>query len=167
MAVDQFGHGFEGAVFVVYLSLLVNPRYPAAQYALFSGLAFLIPRLLAGLSGVFQKAIGYDGFFIMAGTMSVAVLVLLPFIVRAKPRPDDDPNETGAVAACPSRRRSRTLRAARRLWPASRAPRPGHRRSIRCLRPATSGAGTIRHGRDPFGRRGRRQGWASDSSVEV
>jgi PAT family beta-lactamase induction signal transducer AmpG len=99
MAVDQFGHGFEGAVFVVYLSLLVNPRYPAAQYALFSGLAFLIPRLLAGLSGVFQKAIGYDGFFIMAGTMSVAVLVLLPFIVRAKPRPDDDPNATGAVAA--------------------------------------------------------------------
>jgi PAT family beta-lactamase induction signal transducer AmpG len=99
MAVDQFGHGFEGAVFVVYLSLLVNPRYPAAQYALFSGLAFLIPRLLAGLSGVFQKAIGYDGFFIMAGTMSVAVLVLLPFIVRAKPRPDDDPNATGAAAA--------------------------------------------------------------------
>jgi PAT family beta-lactamase induction signal transducer AmpG len=48
---------------------------------------------------VFQKAIGYDGFFIMAGTMSVAVLVLLPFIVRAKPRPDDDPNATGAVAA--------------------------------------------------------------------
>ena len=98
MAVDQFGHGFEGAVFVVYLSLLVNPRYPAAQYALFSGLAFLIPRLLAGLSGIFQKAIGYDGFFIMAGTMSVAVLVLLPFIVRARPRPDDAP-ETESVAA--------------------------------------------------------------------
>ncbi|MGN6818567.1 MAG: permease [Sphingomonas sp.] len=99
MAVDQFGHGFEGAVFVVYLSLLVNPRYPAAQYALFSGLAFLIPRLLAGLSGIFQKAIGYDGFFIMAGTMSVAVLVLLPFIVRARPRPDDDPGFPEAVAA--------------------------------------------------------------------
>jgi len=99
MAVDQFGHGFEGAVFVVYLSLLVNPRFPAAQYALFSGLAFLIPRLLAGLSGVFQKAIGYDGFFIMAGTMSVAVLVLLPFIVRAKPRPDDDPDAAEVVAA--------------------------------------------------------------------
>ncbi len=29
MALDQFGHGFEGAVFVVYLSLLVNPRFPA------------------------------------------------------------------------------------------------------------------------------------------
>ncbi|CAN5366350.1 MFS transporter [soil metagenome] len=91
MAVDQFGHGFEGAVFVVYLSLLVNPRFPGAQYALLSGLAFLIPRLLAGLSGVFQKAIGYDGFFIMAGAMSVGALIFLPFILRAKPRPDDSP----------------------------------------------------------------------------
>jgi MFS transporter, PAT family, beta-lactamase induction signal transducer AmpG len=88
MALDQFGHGFEGAVFVVYLSLLVNPRFPGAQYALLSGLAFLIPRLLAGLSGVFQKAIGYDGFFIMAGTMSIAAILFLPFIVRAKPRAD-------------------------------------------------------------------------------
>ncbi len=88
MALDQFGHGFEGAVFVVYLSLLVNPRFPGTQYALLSGLAFLIPRLLAGLSGVFQTAIGYDGFFIMAGTMSVAALVFVPFIVRARPRPD-------------------------------------------------------------------------------
>ncbi|MDB5676009.1 MAG: putative ampG protein [Sphingomonas bacterium] len=90
MAVDQFGHGFEGAVFVVYLSMLVNPRFPGAQYALLSGLAFLLPRLLAGLSGVFQKAIGYDGFFIMAGTMSLAAIVFLPLIIHARPRPDDD-----------------------------------------------------------------------------
>lgn len=89
MAVDQFGHGFEGAVFVVYLSMLVNPRYPGAQYALLSGLAFLLPRLLAGLSGVFQTAIGYDGFFIMAGAMSLGALVFLPLIIRAQPRPDD------------------------------------------------------------------------------
>ncbi|MFD1612272.1 permease [Sphingomonas tabacisoli] len=89
MAIDQFGHGFEGAVFVVYLSMLVNPRYPGAQYALLSGLAFLLPRLLAGLSGVFQKAIGYDGFFLMAGAMSLGALIFLPFILRANPRADD------------------------------------------------------------------------------
>ncbi|HWK36218.1 permease [Sphingomonas sp.] len=94
MAVDQFGHGFEGAVFVVYLSMLVNPRFPGAQYALLSGLAFLLPRLLAGLSGVFQKAIGYDGFFIMAGTMSLAAVVFVPFIVRARARADDSDQVT-------------------------------------------------------------------------
>lgn len=89
MGIDQFGHGFEGAVFVVYLSMLVNPRYPGAQYALLSGLAFLIPRLLAGLSGVFQKQMGYDGFFWMAGAMSLGALIFLPFILRARPREPD------------------------------------------------------------------------------
>lgn len=98
MAVDQFGHGFEGAVFVVYLSMLVNPRYPGAQYALLSGLAFLLPRLLAGLSGVFQTAIGYDGFFIMAGAMSLGATVLVPWIVRSRPRQADDAGE-GSVSA--------------------------------------------------------------------
>lgn len=88
MAIDQLGNGMAGAVFVVYLSLLVNPRFPGTQYALLSGLAFLLPRLLAGLSGVFQQAIGYDGFFVMAGAMSIAAIVLIPLVVRARPRSD-------------------------------------------------------------------------------
>ena len=37
---------------------------------------------------MFQQAIGYDGFFIMAGTMSIAAVVFLPFIVGARPQPD-------------------------------------------------------------------------------
>ena len=98
MAADQFGHGFEGAVFVVYLSMLVNPRYPGAQYALLSGLAFLLPRLLAGLSGVFQTMMGYDGFFVMAGAMSLGATALVPWIIRSRPRPDDDIDEGYATA---------------------------------------------------------------------
>lgn len=88
--VDQFGHGLAGAVFVVYLSVLVNPRYPAAQYAFLSGFAFLFARLLAGASGVIQKAIGYDGFFLMSGAMSLAAILFLPFIVRVVARASDE-----------------------------------------------------------------------------
>eukprot|EP01035_Chromulina_nebulosa_P027428 gene27428-36079_t len=62
-ALDQFAHGLEGAIFVVYLSLLVNPKYPAAQYAFLSGFAFLLPRLLQGAGGNIVEAVGYDGFF--------------------------------------------------------------------------------------------------------
>lgn len=89
MAVDQFGHGFAGAIFVVYLSMLVNPKYPGPQYAFLSGFAFLLPRLLAGASGAIQQQIGYAGFFWMSGAMSLASVVLLPIVVRAKARPDD------------------------------------------------------------------------------
>lgn len=86
VAVDQFGNGFAGAVFVVYLSMLVSPTHPGAQYALLSGFAFLLPRLLAGASGTMQTQIGYDGFFLLSGALSFAAIFLLPVIARVKGR---------------------------------------------------------------------------------
>jgi PAT family beta-lactamase induction signal transducer AmpG len=88
---DQFGNGFAGAVFVVYLSMLVNPRFPGAQYAFLSGFAFLLPRLLAGASGAIQTRIGYDGFFLLTGALSLAAIPLLPLIGRMGPRADEVP----------------------------------------------------------------------------
>ena len=86
VAVDQFGNGLAGAVFVVYLSMLVNPRFPAAQYAFLSGFAFLLARLLAGASGEMQQVIGYDGFFILTGAASIAAIAFLPFLARIRSR---------------------------------------------------------------------------------
>jgi PAT family beta-lactamase induction signal transducer AmpG len=86
VAVDQFGNGFAGAVFVVYLSMLVSPTYPGAQYALLSGFAFLLPRLLAGASGSMQTQIGYDGFFLLSGGLSFGAIFLLPIVARVKGR---------------------------------------------------------------------------------
>ncbi len=85
-AADQFGNGFAGAVFVVYLSLLVNPRYPGAQYAFLTGFAFLLPRLLAGAGGTMVGAIGYDGFFLLSGVLSLAAIVFLPALRHIAPR---------------------------------------------------------------------------------
>lgn len=83
---DQFGNGFAGTVFVVYLSMLVNPRFPGAQYAFLSGFAFLLPRLLAGASGSMEAEIGYDGFFLLSGALSMAAVLFLPVIARIRPR---------------------------------------------------------------------------------
>lgn len=89
-AADQFGNGIAGAVFVVYLSMLVNPRYPGAQYAFLSGFAFLLPRLLAGASGSMQARIGYDGFFLLSGALSLAAVLFLPLLARIRPRAPDE-----------------------------------------------------------------------------
>jgi len=95
-AADQFGNGMAGAVFVVYLSMLVNPRYPGAQYAFLSGFAFLLPRLLSGAGGGIVEGLdqagyrGFDLFFILSGVLSLAALLFLPAIRRARPRPPDD-----------------------------------------------------------------------------
>ncbi len=95
-AADQFGNGMAGTVFVVYLSLLVNPRYPGAQYAFLSGFAFLLPRLLSGAGGAMVESFdragyrGWDLFFLLSGILSLAALLFLPLIGRARPRPADD-----------------------------------------------------------------------------
>jgi PAT family beta-lactamase induction signal transducer AmpG len=97
-AADQFGNGMAGTVFVVYLSLLVNPRYAGAQYAFLSAFAFMLPRLLSGAGGAIVESLdragyrGFDLFFILSGVMSLAALLFLPFIAGARPRaPDDEP----------------------------------------------------------------------------
>ncbi len=82
---DNFGNGMAAAVLVVYLSVLVNPKYPAAQYAFLAGFAFLLPRLLAGASASIQGDIGYDGFFALSGALSLASILLLPFL-RSDPK---------------------------------------------------------------------------------
>ncbi|MBA3677586.1 MAG: MFS transporter [Sphingosinicella sp.] len=95
-AADQFGNGMAGTIFVVYLSMLVNPRYPGAQYAFLSGFAFLLPRLLAGAGGSIVEGLdsagypGFDLFFILSGVLSLAALILLPIIGNARPRAPDD-----------------------------------------------------------------------------
>jgi MFS transporter, PAT family, beta-lactamase induction signal transducer AmpG len=94
-AADQFGNGMAGTVFVVYLSLLVNPRYPGAQYAFLSGFAFLLPRLLSGAGGAMVKSFdamginGFDAFFLLSGIASLAAVLFLPLLARIRPREDD------------------------------------------------------------------------------
>lgn len=87
-AADQFGNGFAGAVFVVYLSMLVNPRYPGAQYAFLTGFAFLLPRLLAGAGGAMVGVIGYDDFFLLSGVLSLAAILFVPALSRIVARAD-------------------------------------------------------------------------------
>ena len=91
-AFDQFGNGMAGTIFVVYLSMLVDPRFPGAQYAFLSGFAFMLPRLISGSGGTMVErfdAAGYNGFdlfFLLSGVLSLAALLLLPLVARARPR---------------------------------------------------------------------------------
>ena len=61
---DNISSGFAGAAFVVYLSALTSIKFTATQYALFSSLMLLIPKVLAGYSGSIVNQIGYSNFYI-------------------------------------------------------------------------------------------------------
>lgn len=71
---ENLSGGFLGTAAVAYLSALVNQRYTATQYALFSSLITLPGKLLGGLSGYMVTAMGYQGFFVFS---AVAVLPAL------------------------------------------------------------------------------------------
>ncbi len=77
---DNLAGGLASAAFVAYLSSLTNVKYSATQYALFSSIMLLLPKFIAGFSGVTVEAIGYSNFFIGTALLGVPVLILIAVI---------------------------------------------------------------------------------------
>jgi len=47
------------------------------QYAIFSSLMTLLPKILGGYSGTMVETMGYEQFFLMTAIMGLPVLVLI------------------------------------------------------------------------------------------
>lgn len=84
VSADNLAGGLASAAFVAYLSGLTNTAYSATQYALFSSVMLLLPKFLAGFSGVAVEAIGYSGFFTATACLGVPVLVLVALAGKAR-----------------------------------------------------------------------------------
>ncbi|MCU4120487.1 AmpG family muropeptide MFS transporter [Variovorax sp. N23] len=82
VSADNLAGGIASAAFIAYLSSLTNISYSATQYALFSSLMLLLPKFLAGYSGVFVDAYGYVPFFVGTAVLGVPVLVLVSLAAR-------------------------------------------------------------------------------------
>jgi len=77
VSADNLAGGIASAAFIGYLSGLTNVRYSATQYALFSSVAQLLPKFVAGYSGLYVKAFGYPSFFIGTALLGLPVLLLV------------------------------------------------------------------------------------------
>ena len=84
VSADNLAGGMASAAFVAYLSGLTNTAYSATQYALFSSVMLILPKFLAGFSGVAVEALGYSGFFIATACLGVPVLILTGLAARAR-----------------------------------------------------------------------------------
>ena len=78
---DNLSAGLASAAFIAFLSALTNVSFTAVQYAIFSSLMTLIPKILGGYSGSIAESIGYAKFFTMTALLTLPVLVLI-FIMR-------------------------------------------------------------------------------------
>ena len=74
---DNLVAGLASSAFVAFLSSLTSVSFTAVQYAIFSSLMTLIPKLLGGYSGTIVGAIGYPGFFVFTCLIGVPVILLV------------------------------------------------------------------------------------------
>ena len=84
ISADNLSSGIASAAFIAYLSSLTNINYSATQYALFSSMMLLLPKFLAGYSGVYVDAFGYANFFTVTALLGLPVLLLVWLASRMK-----------------------------------------------------------------------------------
>ncbi len=82
IAADNLCAGLASIAFVAFLSSLTSVSFTAVQYALFSSLMTLFPKLIGGYSGTAATAWGYETFFLLTALMGLPVLVLICLVRR-------------------------------------------------------------------------------------
>ena len=87
ISADNIAGGIASAAFVAYLSSLTSRNFTATQYALFSSIMMLLPKLIAGYSGVVVDAVGYMSFFLGTAGLGLIPLVLIVFVAKYVEKP--------------------------------------------------------------------------------
>ena len=77
ISADNLTAGLASAAFIAFLSSLTNVRFTAVQYAIFSSLMTLLPKMIGGYSGTMVDSLGYINFFIIAAALGIPVLGLV------------------------------------------------------------------------------------------
>jgi len=82
ISADNLSAGLASAAFIAYLSGLTNIQFSATQYALFSSLMVLPPKILGGFSGWLVDQLDYTQFFVICSLLGIPVVLLLLVLRR-------------------------------------------------------------------------------------
>ena len=82
IAADNLSAGLAGAAFIAYLSSLTNISFTAMQYALFTSVMTLIPKVIGGYSGSIIENIGYEYFFLFTALLGIPVVFLILYLIK-------------------------------------------------------------------------------------
>lgn len=74
---DNLAAGLASAAFIAFLSALTSIRFTAVQYAIFSSLMSLLPKVLGGYSGTIVDNTSYQFFFVFCCLIGLPVLLLV------------------------------------------------------------------------------------------
>ena len=92
---DNIAGGYAGTIFIAYMSSFVNKSFAGTQYAIFSSIYSLGPKLLAASSGYLVNQFsgggdqattqGYSTFFLYAALLGIPAILLSCFTNSMKP----------------------------------------------------------------------------------
>ncbi|PCJ31302.1 MAG: MFS transporter [Gammaproteobacteria bacterium] len=77
ISADNLSSGLASAAFIAFLSSLTNISFTAVQYAIFSSLMTLLPKILGGYSGQLVETFSYSYFFLITALIGLPVLLLI------------------------------------------------------------------------------------------
>ncbi len=77
ISADNLAAGIASAAFVAFLSSLTSISFTAVQYAIFSSLMTLLPKILGGYSGSIVEGVGYPTFFVLTTVLGIPALILV------------------------------------------------------------------------------------------
>jgi len=96
VVLDSLSAGIASAAFVSYLSSLTSIRFTAMQYAIFTSIMLLFPKIVAGYSGTIVDGVGYEVFFLITAVIGLPVIALILWIQRLS-----ETGQLGPVAQTP------------------------------------------------------------------
>ncbi len=76
---DNLAQGMALTAFIAFLSMLVNKQFTAVQYAMFSSVMTLFPKILGGYSGGMVEQMGYAQFYLMTAIIGIPVVLMLMY----------------------------------------------------------------------------------------
>lgn len=79
---DNLSAGIATTAFVAFLSSLTSVSFTAVQYAIFSSMMTLLPKVVGGYSGTMVSGLGYEKFFLLTAVMGIPVLFLIIVVQR-------------------------------------------------------------------------------------
>ena len=79
---DNLAQGMALTAFIAFLSMLVNKQFTAVQYAMFSSVMTLFPKILGGYSGSMLDQIGYANFYLMTAIIGIPVVLMLIYALK-------------------------------------------------------------------------------------
>ncbi len=77
---DNLAGGMASIAFVTFLSRLSNIEFTAMQYAIFTSIMVLLPRVIGGYSGTIVDVSSYSTFFLISTLMGLPVIVLVHLV---------------------------------------------------------------------------------------